>query len=185
MRMFNLPFGTVMSITSSMDGSIRVVIEEPEVVHEDDEVKDFDAVSVLDSTGTDDSSRPPAEAEVYFEGDQEEVFDDESTPASIGAVGLTGAEEKMLHISFPHHPSVNLDDFFLDETLSLVPQSAAHKYRCVPLSTAAGNMLVMAIEDPTAVGVEDDLSRITGRTVVFVVTTEQAMGRALKRFYPS
>jgi type IV pilus assembly protein PilB len=85
---------------------------------------------------------------------------------------------RQLHIRF-----LNLDTIIIESSLKdLVSEKFAFKHRVVPLSRIA-NSLVVAMDDPTQVGVVDDLQRTTRLSIEVVTSTSAAIMRALERLY--
>jgi type II secretory ATPase GspE/PulE/Tfp pilus assembly ATPase PilB-like protein len=85
---------------------------------------------------------------------------------------------RQLHIRF-----FNLDTIILDPTLrNLVSEKFATKHRAVPVSRV-GNLLVMAIDDPTQTRLVDDLENSTGLKIEVITSTSAHITRALERLY--
>ena len=80
-------------------------------------------------------------------------------------------------------PSVNLDLFYIDDTvLRLIPQEAAQKYSVLPLSRV-GATLTLAMVDPTNVFAMDDIKFMTGLNVEPVVVAEASIQQAIAKYY--
>jgi type IV pilus assembly protein PilB len=85
---------------------------------------------------------------------------------------------RQLHIRF-----FNLDTIILDPTLrNLVSEKFAMKHRAVPVSRI-GNLLVLAIDDPTQSRLVDDLESTTGLKIEVITSTSDHITRALDRLY--
>jgi len=85
---------------------------------------------------------------------------------------------RQLHIRF-----FSLDTIIIDPTLrNLVNEKFAMKHRTVPLARV-GNLLVVAMDDPTQTRVIDDLQRSTGLRVEIITSTSAHITRALERLY--
>ena len=83
-----------------------------------------------------------------------------------------------LHINF-----FDLDRVNLDLSLKrLVTEKYAMRRRVVPLFRS-DRMLVVAVDDPTDVGVIEDLQQLVGLRVEIVTSTTEKIQRALKRLY--
>jgi type IV pilus assembly protein PilB len=87
---------------------------------------------------------------------------------------------RQLHIRF-----FSLDAMILDPTLrSLVSEKFAMKHRAVPVSRV-GNLLVLAMDDPTQTQLVDDLQRSSGLKIEVITSTSAHITRALERLYRS
>jgi type II secretory ATPase GspE/PulE/Tfp pilus assembly ATPase PilB-like protein len=85
---------------------------------------------------------------------------------------------RQLHIRF-----FSLDTIIMDPTLrNLVNEKFAMKHRTVPLARV-GNLLVVAMDDPTQTRVVDDLQCSTGLKIEVVTSTSAHITRALDRLY--
>ena len=85
---------------------------------------------------------------------------------------------RQLHIRF-----FSLDTIIIDPSLrNLVNEKFAIKTRTVPLARV-GNLLVVAMDDPTQTSVIDDLQRTTGLKIEVVTSTAAHITRALERLY--
>jgi type II secretory ATPase GspE/PulE/Tfp pilus assembly ATPase PilB-like protein len=85
---------------------------------------------------------------------------------------------RQLHIRF-----FSLDTIIIDPSLrNLVNEKFAVKHRTVPLARV-GNLLVVAMDDPTQTSVIDDLQRTTGLKIELVTSTSAHITRALERLY--
>jgi type IV pilus assembly protein PilB len=85
---------------------------------------------------------------------------------------------RQLHIRF-----FNLDTVILDPTLrNLVSEKFATKHRTVPVSRV-GNLLILAMDDPTQTRLVDDLASSTGLKVEVITSTSAQITRALERLY--
>jgi type IV pilus assembly protein PilB len=85
---------------------------------------------------------------------------------------------RQLHIRF-----FNLDTIIVDPALrNLVNEKFAMKHRTVPLARV-GNLLVVAMDDPTQTRLVDDLQRSTGLKLEVITSTSGHITRALERLY--
>jgi type IV pilus assembly protein PilB len=85
---------------------------------------------------------------------------------------------RQLHIRF-----FSLDTIIIDPTLrNFVNEKFAVKHRTVPLARV-GNLLVVAMDDPTQTRVVDDLQRSTGLKIEVITSTSAHITRALERLY--
>jgi type IV pilus assembly protein PilB len=79
--------------------------------------------------------------------------------------------------------SINLDEFEIDaEVVSLIPQEVAEKHTIMPVNRA-GSTLIIATADPSNIFAIDDVKFLTGYNVEVVVSAEQAIRRAIERYY--
>lgn len=69
------------------------------------------------------------------------------------------------------------------EILSLIPAETAYRYQVLPLGRK-GNLLFVAMVDPTNIIAIDEIKFSTGLEVSPVIALESAMNEALKKFYP-
>jgi len=85
---------------------------------------------------------------------------------------------RQLHIRF-----FNLDTIILDPTLrNLVSEKFALKHRAVPVSRL-GNLLILAMDDPTQTRLVDELQSTTGLKIEVITSTSAHITRALERLY--
>jgi MshEN domain len=85
---------------------------------------------------------------------------------------------RQFHIQF-----FNLDAMILDPALrNLVNEKFAMKHRAVPVARV-GNLLVLAMDDPTQTRTIDDLQRSTGLKIEVITSTSAHITRALERLY--
>jgi len=85
---------------------------------------------------------------------------------------------RQLHIRF-----FNLDTIILDPTLrNLVSEKFAMKHRTVPVARI-GNLLVLAMDDPTQSRLVDDLESTTGLKIEVITSTSDHITRAFERLY--
>jgi type IV pilus assembly protein PilB len=82
-------------------------------------------------------------------------------------------------------PALDLDEVEADEhSIELIPPEVATKFQVVPVSRE-GRVLTVAMANPDNIFALDDIKFITGLDVRPVVTTENAIKRAIDRFYDS
>src|SRR5712664_2898719 len=80
-------------------------------------------------------------------------------------------------------PSINLKEFDIDgEVVKLVPKEVAEKHQCIPVNRA-GASLILAMSDPSNIFAIDDIKFLTGYNVEVVVAAEEAIRRAIERYY--
>jgi type IV pilus assembly protein PilB len=80
-------------------------------------------------------------------------------------------------------PSIDLDDFQIDgEVVALIPEDVAMKHTIVPVNRA-GSTLIIATADPSNIFAIDDVKFLTGYNVEVVVAAEEAIRRAIDRYY--
>ena len=85
---------------------------------------------------------------------------------------------RQLHIQF-----FSLDAMILDPALrNYVSEKFAMKHRMVPVARV-GNLIVLAMDDPTQTRIVDDLQRSTGLKVEIITSTSAHITRALERLY--
>lgn len=82
-------------------------------------------------------------------------------------------------------PSINLGSFDIEESvLKLIPAEVARKYLLIPISRT-GASLTIAMADPSNVFAQDDIKFMTGYHVEPVVASENAISRAIEKYYGS
>jgi type IV pilus assembly protein PilB len=82
-------------------------------------------------------------------------------------------------------PSINLDDFDIDpEVVRLIPEDVAVKHTIMPVNRA-GSTLIIATADPSNIFAIDDVKFLSGYNVEPVVAPEEAIRRAVDRYYDS
>ena len=87
---------------------------------------------------------------------------------------------RQLHVRF-----FSLDAMSLDPTLrNVVSETFAMKHRAVPVSRD-GNLLILAMDDPTQTQLVDDLQRSSGLKIEVITSTSANITRALERLYRS
>jgi type IV pilus assembly protein PilB len=80
-------------------------------------------------------------------------------------------------------PFVDLDKFSIDRSLArLINKSYAKKNLLIPIAKT-GNAITIAIEDPTAVSVIEELQSFAGFTINVVTSSQAAIERAFTRVY--
>jgi type II secretory ATPase GspE/PulE/Tfp pilus assembly ATPase PilB-like protein len=85
---------------------------------------------------------------------------------------------RQLHIRF-----FELDAIIIDPSLrNFVNEKFAMKHRMVPLARV-GNLLVVALDDPTQTWIIDDLQRSTGLKLEVITSNSAQITRALERLY--
>jgi type IV pilus assembly protein PilB len=80
-------------------------------------------------------------------------------------------------------PSISLDDFEVDpEVIKLIPEDVAAKHTIIPVNRA-GSTLIVAMSDPSNIFAVDDVKFLTGYDVEVVVSAEEAIRRAIEKYY--
>jgi type IV pilus assembly protein PilB len=80
-------------------------------------------------------------------------------------------------------PSINLDEFEIDSAvIELVPEEVALKHNVIPVNRA-GSTLILATSDPSNIFALDDIKFLTGYNIQPVVASEEAIRRAVDRYY--
>jgi type IV pilus assembly protein PilB len=80
-------------------------------------------------------------------------------------------------------PSINLDEFEIDRAvIELVPEEVAIKHNVIPVNRA-GSTLILATSDPSNIFALDDIKFLTGYNIQAVVASEEAIRRAVDRYY--
>ncbi len=80
-------------------------------------------------------------------------------------------------------PSIMLSSVSIDPGLiKLIPEAVARRYMVMPVSLE-GDLLRVAMLDPLNVFAVDELTRITGRNIETLVTTETEISKALNQYY--
>ena len=80
-------------------------------------------------------------------------------------------------------PSISLDDFEVDpEVIKLIPEDVATKHTIIPVNRA-GSTLIVAMSDPSNIFAVDDVKFLTGYDVEVVVSAEEAIRRAIEKYY--
>ncbi len=82
-------------------------------------------------------------------------------------------------------PSVNLNDFEIDpEVLRLLSKEVVVRHQIVPV-TRAGNILTVAMADPSNIYAIDDIKFITNFNIEIVVAAEAQIADAIEKYYTS
>jgi type IV pilus assembly protein PilB len=82
-------------------------------------------------------------------------------------------------------PSINLDEFDIDpDVVRLIPEDVAVKHTILPVNRA-GSTLIISTADPSNIFALDDVKFLTGYNVEPVVAPEEAIRRAIDRYYDS
>jgi type IV pilus assembly protein PilB len=82
-------------------------------------------------------------------------------------------------------PSINLDEFDIDaDVVQLIPEDVAVKHTIIPVNRA-GSTLIISTADPSNIFALDDVKFLTGYNVEPVVAPEEAIRRAIDRYYDS
>ncbi len=80
-------------------------------------------------------------------------------------------------------PAIDLDEFEIDPAvIQLIPEEVAVKHTVLPVNRA-GSTLIIATADPSNIVAIDDIKFLTGYNVEVVVAAEDAIKRAVDRYY--
>jgi len=80
-------------------------------------------------------------------------------------------------------PSINLDEFEIEAAvIQLIPEDVALKHTVIPVNRA-GSTLILATADPSNIFAIDDIKFLTGYNIQPVVAGEDAIRRAIDRYY--
>ncbi len=80
-------------------------------------------------------------------------------------------------------PAINLDEFEIEgDVIKLIPEDVAVKHTIVPVNRA-GSTLILATSDPSNIFAIDDVKFLTGYNVEVVVAAEEAIRRAIEKYY--
>jgi len=80
-------------------------------------------------------------------------------------------------------PGIDLDEFEVDPAvIQLIPEEVALKHTVLPVNRA-GSTLILATADPSNIFAIDDIKFLTGYNIEVVVASEEAIKRAVDRFY--
>jgi type IV pilus assembly protein PilB len=81
-------------------------------------------------------------------------------------------------------PTIDLDEYEIDAAvIALVTRELCETHRVLPVSRV-GSSLVVAMVNPIDKAAIGELKSHTGYDVELVITTEAAIGAAIKRYYP-
>jgi type IV pilus assembly protein PilB len=82
-------------------------------------------------------------------------------------------------------PSINLSHFDIDGTvIKLIPSEIAQKHQVIPINRT-GNILTVAMADPSNIFAIDDVKFMTGFKVEPVVAAETSIKNAINKYYDS
>ena len=103
---------------------------------------------------------------------------------TVVRLGLVPETEVVRMLARQYHmPAIDLTRFEIDQKLlKLIPAELASKHIVLPLKRE-GRVLTVAIADPTAMGVIDDLKFITRYDIVPVLAGEYSMRSAIEKHY--
>ena len=80
-------------------------------------------------------------------------------------------------------PSINLSDFEIDgEVLKLVPREVVQRHQVIPVNRA-GNVLIVAMSDPSNIYAVDDIKFVTNLNIEVVVASDTAIAEAIDKYY--
>ena len=81
------------------------------------------------------------------------------------------------------YPSINLEEFEPDpDAIKILSKNICERHMVIPVSRS-GNTLVVAFSDPSDVFVRDDLMVISRCKIEVVVATENAISKAIEKYY--
>ncbi len=91
---------------------------------------------------------------------------------------------KLVRMCAEHRlPVVDLDDFEPDRSLlGTVPLELAQEHQCFPLALAQNRLLLACLPD-NVISVQDFISRVVGKEILPVLSTEEALRAAIQRHY--
>ena len=82
-------------------------------------------------------------------------------------------------------PSINLSHFEIDATvIKLIPSEIAQKHQVIPINRT-GNVLTVAMADPSNIFAIDDIKFMTGFKVEPVVAAETSIKNSINKYYDS
>jgi type IV pilus assembly protein PilB len=82
-------------------------------------------------------------------------------------------------------PSINLSHFDIDATvIKLIPSEIAQKHQVIPINRT-GNVLTVAMADPSNIFAIDDIKFMTGFKVEPVVAAETSIKNSINKYYDS
>ncbi len=82
-------------------------------------------------------------------------------------------------------PSINLSHFEIDQiVIKLIPSEIAQKHQVIPINRT-GNVLTVAMADPSNIFAIDDMKFMTGFKVEPVVASETSIKNAINKYYDS
>jgi len=82
-------------------------------------------------------------------------------------------------------PSISLGEIELDpEVLKLIPKEVVTRHQVIPVNKS-GNVLIIAMADPSNIYAIDDIKFITKFHIEVVVASEQAIADAIEKYYTS
>lgn len=82
-------------------------------------------------------------------------------------------------------PSINLSDFEIDpEVLKVIPKEVVTRHQVIPINKT-GNVLIVAMADPSNIYAIDDIKFITKFQIEVVVASEQAISETIEKYYTS
>jgi type IV pilus assembly protein PilB len=80
-------------------------------------------------------------------------------------------------------PAINLSDFEIDaEVLKLVPREVVQRHQVIPINRA-GNVLIVAMSDPSNIYAIDDIKFVTNLNIEVVVASDGAISEAIEKYY--
>jgi len=104
--------------------------------------------------------------------------------AQITALGFLDENELTDFVAKQYGvPSINLDEFEIERAvIQLIPEEVATKHGVIPVNRA-GSTLILATSDPSNIFALDDIKFLTGYNIQPVVAVEEAIKRAIDRYY--
>jgi type IV pilus assembly protein PilB len=82
-------------------------------------------------------------------------------------------------------PSINLAEFEIDpDVLKIIPKEVVTRHQVVPINKT-GNVLIVAMADPSNIYAIDDIKFITKFQIEVVVSSEQALAETIEKYYTS
>ena len=119
---------------------------------------------------------------------QKAVTDQRSTGGRLGhhltKLGYIEENELTSFLSQQYGvPSINLSDFEIDtEVLKLVPREIVQRHQVIPINRS-GNILIVAMSDPSNIYAIDDIKFVTNLNIEVVVASDAAIADAVDKYY--
>ena len=103
---------------------------------------------------------------------------------TLTKLGIVGDKELTSFLSRQYGvPAIDLTEYEIDESIiKLIPKDVAKQHQVIPINRA-GSSLIIAMADPSNIYAIDDIKFLTGYNVEVVVSSEEALVEAIKRYY--
>jgi type IV pilus assembly protein PilB len=104
--------------------------------------------------------------------------------ANLAKLGILGEDKLISFLSKKYRvPAINLDEFEVSQDIiSLVSNEVAKKHMVIPVNRSAATLIV-AMTDPSDMFALDDLKFLTGYNISPVIASEEAIGKAIEKYY--